>query len=147
MTGGSSGVLTAWIVGKTDRFRAAVVVNPVINWISFALSADLGPAYSGYWFPALPWDDPMGYWERSPLSLAGEVSTPTMLLTGELDWRTPMWESEQYYQSLKQRGVQTALVRIPDASHSITARPSQLLAKVSAVLEWFKRHSGEKDVE
>ena len=148
VTGGSGGgVLTAWIVGKTDRFRAAVVAKPVINWISFALSADFAPLFSKYWFPALPWDDPMGYWERSPLSLAGEVSTPTMLLTGEEDWRTPMWESEQYYQALKLRGVETALVRIPGASHSIAARPSQLLAKVSAVLEWFNRHNGEEDEE
>ena len=144
VTGGSGGgVLTAWIVGKTDRFRAAVVAKPVINWISFALSADYAPIFSKYWFPALPWDDPMGYWERSPLSLAGEVATPTMLLTGEEDWRTPMWESEQYYQALKLRGVETALVRLPGASHSIAARPSQLLAKVSAILEWFKRYEGE----
>ncbi|MXZ27358.1 MAG: S9 family peptidase [Gammaproteobacteria bacterium] len=146
VTGGSGGgVLTAWIVGKTDRFAAAVVAKPVINWISFALSADYAPLFSKYWFPALPWDDPMGYWERSPLSLAGEVSTPTMLLTGEEDWRTPMWESEQYYQALKLRGVETALVRVPGASHSIAARPSQLLAKVSAILEWFKRHNGESE--
>ena len=148
VTGGSGGgVLTAWIVGKTDRFAAAVVAKPVINWISFALSADYAPVFSKYWFPALPWDDPMGYWERSPLSLAGEVSTPTMLLTGEEDWRTPMWESEQYYQALKLRGVDTALVRLPGASHSIAARPSQLLAKVSAILEWFKRHGGEEPGE
>lgn len=148
VTGGSGGgVLTAWIVGKTDRFAAAVVAKPVINWISFALSADYAPVFSKYWFPALPWDDPMGYWERSPLSLAGEVSTPTMLLTGEEDWRTPMWESEQYYEALKLRGVETALVRLPGASHSIAARPSQLLAKVSAILEWFKRHGGEEPGE
>ncbi len=148
VTGGSGGgVLTAWIVGKTDRFAAAVVAKPVINWISFALSADYAPVFSKYWFPALPWDDPMGYWERSPLSLAGEVATPTMLLTGEEDWRTPMWESEQYYQALKLRGVETALVRLPGASHSIAARPSQLLAKVSAILEWFKRHDSAESAE
>ncbi len=148
VTGGSGGgVLTAWIVGKTDRFRAAVVAKPVINWISFALSADLALMFSQYWFPAMPWEDPMGYWKRSPLSLAGNVTTPTMLLTGEQDWRTPMWESEQYYQALKLQGVETALVRIPGASHSIAARPSQLAAKVSAVLEWFDRHSGKESEE
>ena len=74
----------------------------------------------------------MGYWKRSPLSLVGNVTTPTMLLTGEADWRTPMWESEQFYQALKLRKVETALVRIPDASHSIARRPSQLIAKVAA---------------
>lgn len=144
VTGGSGGgVLTAWIVGKTDRFRAAVVAKPVINWATFALSADLPAFFTQYWFPAMPWEDPMGYWKRSPLSLVGNVTTPTMLLTGEADWRTPIWESEQFYQALKLRQVDTALVRIPDASHSIAKRPSQLIAKVAAILAWFERHSGK----
>jgi dipeptidyl aminopeptidase/acylaminoacyl peptidase len=144
VTGGSGGgVLTAWIVGKTDRFRAAVVAKPVINWASFVLSADLPPFFAQYWFAKMPWEDPMGYWERSPLSLVGNVSTPTMLLTGESDLRTPMWESEQYYQALKLRGIDTALVRLPGAYHGIAKRPSQLVAKVVAILEWFERHSGK----
>jgi acylaminoacyl-peptidase len=144
VTGGSGGgTLTAWIVGKTDRFQAAVVAKPVINWVSFALSADLPDLFVRYWFPAMPWEDPMGYWRRSPLSLVGNVKTPTMLLTGESDWRTPMWESEQFYAALKLRGVDTVLVRLPGASHSIARRPSQLLAKAAAVLEWFRRHGGE----
>jgi len=148
VTGGSGGgVLTAWIVGKTDRFRAAVVAKPVINWTSFALSADMPALFTRYWFPAMPWEDPMHYWQRSPLSLVGNVTTPTMLLTGEADWRTPMWESEQYYQALKLRGVDTAQVRIPGASHSIARRPSQLIAKVAAILEWFKQHSGKEAVK
>jgi acylaminoacyl-peptidase len=148
VTGGSGGgVLTAWIVGKTDRFRAAVVAKPVINWASFVLSADLPPLFAQYWFPKMPWEDPMDYWKRSPLSLVGNVSTPTMLLVGEADWRTPAWESEQYYQALKLRGIDTALVRIPGASHSLAKRPSQLIAKVAAILEWFERHSGRADNE
>jgi dipeptidyl aminopeptidase/acylaminoacyl peptidase len=141
VTGGSGGgVLTAWIVGKTDRFRAAVVAKPVINWASFVLTADNSPYFSRYWFPSMPWEDPEHYWKRSPLSLVGEVSTPTMLLTGESDYRTPISETEQYYQALKLRGVDTAMVRIPGASHSIARRPSQLMAKVAAVLAWFERH-------
>ncbi len=141
VTGGSGGgVLTAWIVGKTDRFRAAVVAKPVINWTSFVLTADLPPYFTRYWFAKMPWEDPMAYWRRSPLSLVGNVSTPTMLLTGESDLRTPMAETEQYYQALKLRGIDTAMVRIPGASHSIAKRPSQLLAKVAAILAWFERY-------
>jgi len=147
VTGGSGGgVLTAWIVGKTDRFRAAVVAKPVINWASFVLSADMPPYFSQYWFPKMPWEDPMDYWRRSPLSLVGNVSTPTMLLVGGSDLRTPTWESEQYYQALKLRGIDTALVRLPGAYHSIAKRPSQLLAKVAAILEWFERHRGETSI-
>lgn len=142
VTGGSGGgVLTAWIVGKTDRFRAAVVAKPVINWTSFVLTADLSPYFTRYWFPAMPWEDPEGYWARSPLSLVGNVTTPTMLLTGESDLRTPMSETEQYYQALKLRGVETAMVRMPGASHSITKRPSQMAGKVAAILAWFRQHA------
>jgi acylaminoacyl-peptidase len=141
VTGGSGGgVLTAWIVGKTDRFRAAVVAKPVINWTSFVLTADQSPYFTRYWFPTMPWEDPEGYWARSPLSLVGKVDTPTMLLTGESDLRTPISETEQYYQALKLRGIDTAMVRIPGASHSIARRPSQLAAKVSAILAWFERY-------
>ena len=98
VTGGSGGgVLTAWIVGKTDRFAAAVVAKPVINWISFVLTSDAYDFFWQYWFPAPPWEAPEHYWARSPLSLVGNVTTPTMLLTGEADFRTPISESEQYY--------------------------------------------------
>ena len=140
VTGGSGGgVLTAWIVGMTDRFAAAVVAKPVINWISFALTADAYDFFWQYWFPGTPWEHTEHYWKRSPLSLVGNVTTPTMLLTGEEDYRTPISESEQYYQALKIRGVETAMVRIPGASHGIARRPSHLIGKVLHVLAWFER--------
>jgi acylaminoacyl-peptidase len=143
VTGGSGGgVLTAWIVGKTERFRAAVVAKPVINWASFVLTTDFADTAAKYWFPVPPWEDYAHYWQRSPLSLVGNVTTPTLLLTGEEDHRTPIGESEQYYQALRLRGVDTALVRIPGASHGIADRPSQLIAKVAYILAWFERHGG-----
>jgi len=80
--------------------------------------------------------------DRSPISYVDQVTTPTMLLTGTDDYRTPMSESEQFYQALKLREVESALVRIPGASHGIAARPRQLMAKVAHVLEWFQRHGG-----
>jgi acylaminoacyl-peptidase len=141
VTGGSGGgVLTAWIVGKTDRFRAAVSAKPVINWHSFVLTADAAPFFYRYWFPAPPWEKPEEYLRRSPLSLVGNVKTPTMLLTGEQDYRTPMSESEQFYQALKLRRVDTALVRVPDAPHELIVRPSQLIAKVTHILAWFEKY-------
>ena len=143
VTGGSGGgVLTAWIVGQTDRFRAAVSAKPVINWYSWALTADMYPYGIKYWFPGPPWEHTAHYMERSPISLVGNVTTPTMLLTGTEDYRTPMSDSEQYYQALQYRGVETALVRIPGASHGIAARPSQLIAKVNYILAWFDRFGG-----
>ncbi|MBW3543720.1 MAG: S9 family peptidase [Planctomycetes bacterium] len=144
VTGGSGGgVLTAWIVGKTGRFRAAVAAKPVINWYSFTLTADAYPFFSKYWFPGYPWEHAEHYLKRSPLSLVGNVSTPTMLLTGEADYRTPISESEQFYQALKLRKIDTALVRIPEASHAIVERPSRLIAKVAHILKWFEIHGGD----
>lgn len=141
VTGGSGGgVLTAWIVGKTDRFSAAVVAKPVINWYSFVLYADNPAFFSKYWFPSKPWEDPEHYMKRSPISLVGNVTTPTMLLTGEEDYRTPIAESEQYYTALKLEGVDAAMVRIPGASHGIANRPSNLVAKVAAILAWFEKY-------
>ncbi|HEX6636229.1 MAG TPA: S9 family peptidase, partial [Steroidobacteraceae bacterium] len=142
VTGGSGGgVLTAWIVGKTDRFRAAVVAKPVINWSSFVLTADVNNFFYKYWFGAQPWEKPEDYWKRSPLSLVGNVKTPTMLITGEADYRTPIEESEQYYQALKLRKIDTLMVRIPEASHGgMVARPSNLIAKVDNILAWFERY-------
>lgn len=141
ITGGSGGgVLTAWTIGMTDRFAAAVPNKPVINWYSWALTADMYPFGVRYWFTAAPWEDPEQYLERSPISLVGKVTTPTMILTGEEDYRTPMSESEQYYAALQLQGVESMMVRIPDAPHLIIARPSNLIRKVAYIVGWFDRY-------
>lgn len=148
ITGGSGGgVLTAWSIGMTDRFAAAVVAKPVINWVSFALTADAYPYFSQYWMADMPWNIADKLWKRSPLSLVGNVTTPTMLLTGEADYRTPISESEQYYQALRLQGIDSAMVRIPGASHGIASRPSRLIQKVGNILAWFERYAtpAEKD--
>ena len=143
VTGGSGGgVLTSWIVGKNDRFAAAAVQKPVINWYSFVLTADNPAFFYRYWFPGLPWDHLEHYMARSPISLVGNVNTPTMLITGEVDYRTPMSETEQYYTALRLRKVPSVMVRIPEASHGIASRPSQLISKVVHILEWFSRYGG-----
>lgn len=142
VTGGSGGgVLTAWIVGKTDRFKAAVTQKPVIDWASFVLTADNTPFFAKYWFGKMPWEDPQGYWARSPLSLVGNVKTPTLVIVGSEDYRTPVSEAEQYYAALQLRGVPTGLVKVPEASHGgIAARPSQSAAKASAIIAWFDKY-------
>jgi acylaminoacyl-peptidase len=141
VTGGSGGgVLTAWIVGHTTRFRAAVVAKPVINWYSFVLYSDNPGFFYKYWFPGMPWDHVDHYMERSPISYAKNVKTPTMLLTGEQDYRTPMGETEQYYAALKLNKVETAMVRIQESGHGIANRPSNLMAKVAYIVGWFDRY-------
>ena len=141
ITGGSGGgVLTAWAIGKTDRFRAAAVQKPVINMVSQVLIAD-GPTYFGpYWFGKMPWEDPQAYWARSPLSLVGNVKTPTLVVVGSEDYRTPPSEAEQYYAALQSRRVPTTLIKVPGVGHGITARPSQSAAKASAIIAWFDKY-------
>lgn len=141
VTGGSGGgVLTAWIIGNTDRFKAAVVAKPVINWISMIGTSDIYTFMARYWFSDLPWNDVDQYWQRSPLRLVGNVTTPTMVLTGELDVRTPMSESEQYYGALRLEGVESSLVRIQGAYHGIARKPSNLGRKVGNILAWFDKY-------
>lgn len=142
VTGGSGGgVLTAWIVGRTDRFRAAAAQKPVINWASEVLTTDIYTFMPKYWFGKPPWEDPDSYWKHSPLSLVGCVTTPTLVVVGDQDFRTPASDSEQFYQALQLRSIPTALIKVPGASHGgLAARPSQSAAKASAILAWFERY-------
>jgi len=141
ITGGSGGgVLTAWSIGKTDRFKAAVVAKPVINWYSFVLTADGSPFFSKYWFKDKPWESPEDYLKFSPISLVGNVKTPTMLLTGQEDYRTPMSETEQYYSALKLQGIDAVMVRIAGSGHGIAGKPSNLFRKVGYITNWFEKY-------
>jgi acylaminoacyl-peptidase len=138
VTGGSGGgVLTAWMIGHTDRFKAALAFYPVINWESFALTADMAPTAVNDWFPGFPWDFAENYDKRSLLSVVKNVKTPTLVMTGEEDFRTPMSESEQYYKALKMRGVDAVLVRVPEEPHGIRRRPSHEAAKLTTLSGWF----------
>ncbi len=137
--GSGGGVLTCWIVGSTNRFRAAVSMFPVTDWISFVGTTDGAAWYEN--FKKLPWDDITEHWQRSPLRLVGNVQTPTMLITGELDLRTPMAQTEEYYQALKLRKIDTALVRIQDEYHGASTRhPSNRLRRMLYVETWFRKH-------
>jgi len=144
VTGGSGGgVLSSWIVGQTDRFRAAVVAKPIINWYSWALTADMYTFFYKYWMPGPPWEYPEEYLKISSISYVGNLKTPTMLLTGEQDYRTPISESEQFYQALKLRKIDTALVRFPDTPHLVASSPSRLIAKVAHIIGWFEKYRTE----
>ena len=136
--GSAGGIATAYAIGLTDRFNAAVSAKPVINWLSKPLTADSMVSQIYHQFPGPPWEHLEHYWERSPLSLVGNVTTPTMLITGENDRRTPISETEQFYQALRLRGIDSAMIRIPNTSHGIASRPSNLITKVDHLLAWFE---------
>jgi len=145
VTGGSGGgVLTCWMIGRTNRFRAAAPLYPVINWYSWVLTSDVSGVGVKYWFPGFPWDNVEHFEKRSLLSVVKNVKTPTMIITGEQDFRCPMSESEQYYMALKLLGIEAVLVRFPDESHGIMARPSHHLSKMMHIIAWFDQHKSKK---
>jgi len=138
--GSGGGVLSSWIVGHTNRFAAAVVMKPVINWYSFVGTTDGSSWY--YNFKKLPWEDPSEHLRRSPITYVGNVTTPTMLMTGDLDLRTPMEQTEQYYRALKMRKVPTVMVRIADEYHGfnfVPRHPSNRLQQILFLRGWFEK--------
>jgi len=139
--GSGGGVLTSWIVGHTPRFAAAVVMKPVINWYSFVGTTDGSSWY--YNFKKLPWEDPAEHLRRSPITYVGNVKTPTMLMTGELDLRTPMEQTEQFYRALKLLKIDTMMVRIQDEYHPFNAtprHPSNRLNQILYLRGWFEKY-------
>ncbi|MEO1488699.1 MAG: S9 family peptidase [Pseudomonadota bacterium] len=142
--GSAGGIATAYAIGLTDRFNAAMAAKPVINWVSKVLTADSYIGQIANQFPGPPWEHLEHYWERSPLSLVGNVTTPIMLITGEVDYRTPISETEQFYQALQLRRVPSVMVRIPGSNHGIAGRPSRLNAKTDYTLAWFEKYRTDK---
>jgi dipeptidyl aminopeptidase/acylaminoacyl peptidase len=111
----------------------------VINWTSWLLTTDMSVFGARYWFKKMPWEDQETYWRLSPLSLVGNVTTPTMVVVGLNDLRTTVGEAEQYYHALQLRHIPTEFYGIPDEYHALM-RPSHLAAQSSAILEWFGRY-------
>jgi dipeptidyl aminopeptidase/acylaminoacyl peptidase len=134
--GSGGGVLTAWIVGHTNRFRAAVSMRPVIDWGSFVGNTDGQNWYDQ--FTKYPWEDPVQYAERSPLHYVANVTTPTMVMTGESDLRTPITQSEEFYRALKILKKDTLLVRMPEEFHG-WRRPSHRISQQLYLLAWFEK--------
>ena len=134
------GVLTAWVVGHTTRFAAASSNCPVINWMSFVGTTD-GNLSWYLDFKELPWDDPTEHIRRSPLTYVGNVTTPTMLMTGELDLRTPMPQTEEFYQALKMLKVPAAMIRFKGEWHGTSRKPSNFARTQLYLRHWFERYT------
>lgn len=138
------GVLTSWVVGHTDRFAAASANCPVTNWLSFVGTTDGIGWYRN--FENFPWDDPSEHLRRSPLMYVGNVKTPTMLMTGVNDLRTPMPQTEEYYAALKVMGVETAMIRFNNEWHGTSSTPSNFLRTQLFLRKWFEMHSRGRSI-
>jgi len=139
------GVLTAWTVGHTNRFTAAASLCPVIDWISFVGETDGSGWYRNFEKPF--WEDPSEYLRRSPIMYVGNVKTPTMLMTGVLDLRTPMPQSEEFYRALKLRGVPTALLRFNNEFHGTSSTPSNFMRTQLYLRSWFDKYADKPTIK
>ncbi|MEO0451858.1 MAG: S9 family peptidase [Pseudomonadota bacterium] len=140
------GVLTTWVIGNTDRFAAAAALCPVTNWIGMSGTTDVvGWLYN--FFPAPFWKDPKPWLDHSPLMTVGNVTTPTLLMTGTKDIRTPLAEAEVYYSALKMRGVDTMLIPMPNEYHGTRSTPSNYLRTSLILRQWFDRHDPAKQAD
>lgn len=140
MGGSGGGTLTAACVARTDRFRAAACLYPVIDWSSLVLTADITP-FMRHWRSALPWEAQQEFWQHSLIREIEKVATPTIVMCGSEDHRTPFYQAEMFYQALKFRGVDTALVRFNGEGHGMSSRPSHAVQTAELVLNWFKKYA------
>ncbi|HWZ61320.1 MAG TPA: S9 family peptidase [Gemmatimonadaceae bacterium] len=141
--GGCSGggVLTSWVIGHTTRFAAAAVRCPVIDWISMTGETDI-PLFTEGWFDKPFWEDPEPWLKESPLMYVSHVTTPTLIMTGDLDLRTPMPQSEEYYVALKMRHVPTTLLRFEGEYHGTGGqKPTNFIRTQLYMMSWYKRYS------
>jgi dipeptidyl aminopeptidase/acylaminoacyl peptidase len=138
--GGCSGggVLSSWVIGHTNRFAAAAVRCPVIDWLSFAGETDI-PLFTYNFFDKPFWEDPTPWLKQSSLMYVGNVTTPTVVMTGELDRRTPMPQSEEYYAALKMRGIPAALLRFEGEFHGTGSKPSNFMRTQLYMMSWYKQ--------
>jgi len=146
--GGCSGggVLSSWVIGHTDRFAAAAVRCPVTNWLSMAGTTDI-PAFTFSFFRQPFWEDPSAWLQQSSLMYVGNVRTPTAIMTGEQDMRTPMPQSEEYYAALKMRGVPTRLLRFNDQYHGTGTKPSNYMRTALYMMSWYNRFTLDGEVQ
>jgi len=144
VTGGSyGGFMTNWIIGHTDRFKAAVTQRSVSNFISMGGSSDLGHHWEAlFGAGGMIWDDYDNFWRQSPLKYIGNVKTPTLVIHSEQDLRCDIEQGEQVYVALKKLGVDTELVRFPGEPHGLSrqGRTDRRIARLNHILRWFDRH-------
>lgn len=145
--GGCSGggVLSSWVIGHTDRFAAAAVRCPVVNWISMAGTTDI-PNFTFSFFDKPFWEDPDAWLKTSSLMYVDNVTTPTLVMTGEEDLRTPMAQSEEYYAALKVRGVPAKLMRFDSEYHGTGSKPSNAMRTLLYMMSWYKQWTEDGEV-
>jgi dipeptidyl aminopeptidase/acylaminoacyl peptidase len=143
VTGGSGGgILTNWIITQTDRFAAAVAQRSIADWTSFWYTADF-TLFTPSWFRAAPWEDPEDFARRSPITHVAKITTPLMLIEGEIDYRTPPAAGgEMMFRALKYRKKPVVMVRFPGETHDLsrTGQPWHRIERLRHIVGWFDKY-------
>jgi dipeptidyl aminopeptidase/acylaminoacyl peptidase len=139
VTGGSyGGFMTAWVETKTNRFKAAETDRMIANWVSWYAASD-AQGLTEWEFYGKPWENPAMYDTLSPIKFVAKVQTPTLMVQSEEDFRTPMPEADQWFMSLKKRGVPVEWVRYPRSNHDLsrTGEPWLLVDRLGRIRQWM----------
>ncbi|MDQ6650025.1 MAG: S9 family peptidase [Actinomycetota bacterium] len=138
MGGSYGGLMTTWLAGSTDRFRAAISERALNAWDSFTGSSDIG------WFFTASYagDDPAAVTRQSPLSIADGITAPMLIIHSEQDWRCPVEQAQRLFVALQARGVESELLLFPGEGHELSRSglPSHRVARFEAILDWWSRH-------
>jgi len=143
VTGGSyGGYMTAWLIGHTDRFKAAVAQRCVSNTVSEWGSSDINWTFEVELEAGPPYEDLKKYWDMSPMKYIGKAKTPTMIIHSENDYRCPIEQGEQVYVALKRLGVDTEMIRFPDEFHGLSrnGRTDRRIARLNHIRRWFDKY-------
>ncbi|MFC4184209.1 S9 family peptidase [Saccharococcus thermophilus] len=143
VTGGSyGGFMTNWIVGHTDRFKAAVTQRSISNWLSFYGVSDIGYFFTEWEVGCNVWEDPERLWHHSPLKYVKNIQTPLLILHSEKDYRCPIEQAEQLFIALKHLKRETKLVRFPEANHDLSRSgpPTLRLERLHHIVGWFEQY-------
>ena len=142
MGGSYGGFMTAWLIGKEDRWKSAVVERALISWTSFSGTSDIGGSFAGNYIDVSypEWWDTL--WEASPIAIAENATTPTLVLHSENDFRCPIEQAEQYFMALLRNGTEAELLRFPSEGHEMSrsGKPRHRKERFEAILDWHARH-------
>lgn len=136
----AGGMLTTWVISRTNRFKAAVARCPFVNWISMSGTGDIAGWFSRF-LPEPFWKNPSKWLEHSPIMHVDKVKTPILLMTGIDDLRTPLSQAEEYFSAMKRLGVPTKLIPMRGEAHDTGAIPSNFLRTQLYIRKWFEEHT------
>ncbi len=149
VTGGSGGgLLTNWVIGHTQRFKAAVAQRDIADWADFWYTADF-TLFTPMWVRGAPWEQEADFKARSPITYIREINTPLMLIEGEADYRTPPASGgEQMFRALKYRKIPTVMVRFPGESHELSrsGNPKHRVERLQHIVAWFDKYVQGKEI-